>query len=70
VATPYPANVQSNFPNACETNATVAIRDCMLSNIEAYVQLSTFEVADRGGLGRGHEYPSWLLSTASACAGK
>jgi hypothetical protein len=66
----YPANVQTNFLNACETNGSLAYCDCTLSQVEAHVSLGTFQTADAAINAGDTNYPSWLLDAATACRSK
>ena len=64
----YPANVQANFLNACEGNATQAQCTCLLSKVEGGTSLQTFTDAENA-IENGGGTPSWLTADAAACAG-
>jgi hypothetical protein len=65
----YPANVQSNFLNACEMSASVSVCDCALKNIENQVPLAQFVQAERT-LKQTGTLPEKLRSAALSCVGK
>lgn len=63
----YPANVQTNFLNACEESGTVSTCDCSLSYIEGHVTLAKFQVAN-ANIDSGGSLPSWGYDALSHCA--
>jgi hypothetical protein len=65
----YPANVQSNFLNACEVSASVSVCDCALKNIEDQAPLSEF-VQDERTFKRTGSLPDKFRTAALSCVGK
>ena len=62
----YPANLQTNFLNACETGAPVAVCDCALKYIEQRVSLADFQIAE-ADIKKGGAPPQWLYDAIGAC---
>jgi hypothetical protein len=67
--TTYPANVQTNFLNSCKTTGSVARCDCSLKYIEARVSLGAFQTAETAIEAGDTNYPSWVIDSATSCAG-
>jgi hypothetical protein len=63
--TSYPANVQTNFLNACEMKAGVAACDCTLSHIEQHVSLGDYQIGEQN-IASG--VPQWLDTAVRSCA--
>jgi hypothetical protein len=63
----YPANVKTNFLNACEARASTASCTCEFAYIQKHVSLATFTAADKALRAGTGGIPAWLLNAARAC---
>ena len=64
---PYPANIQTNFLNACEVQGSVSQCGCALQYIEARIPLAEFETAE-ADIKAGRSTPDWVYEAIAACA--
>jgi hypothetical protein len=62
----YPANVQTNFLNACEVKGQVAACNCTLTHIEQRVSLSDYQTGEQGIAVSGL-LPQWLYDAVASC---
>jgi hypothetical protein len=65
----YPANVQTSFLNSCETTGSKARCECSLKYVEAHVSFSAFQTAEKAIEAGDTNYPSWVIKSATSCAG-
>jgi hypothetical protein len=65
----YPANVRTSFLNSCETTGSKARCECSLKYVEAHVSFSAFQTAEKAIEAGDTNYPSWVIKSATSCAG-